>query len=304
MCTSCEQKVDASSANVDTLADDLDKVDLSYDNELFQDPPPREECPICMLPMPHALAACGVEASYMPCCGKTICAGCTMVTMEETEKGNLKDLCPLCRVPAPKSDEELMKRCKKRMQLNDANAFHAMGQQHYLGDWGLPRNAKKAIQLWTKGAELGSCNAHSSLGDQYLIGNRYHEGVEEDPGKAAYHLAIASMGGHEVARYHLGMMDTVIDKMERAMKHFMIAASSGYDKALKKVGEGYKAGHVTKDEYASTLRAYQDSQNEMKSVQRTKAQRQAENERQEMGRSENESEKFRYRKEFDCEVRR
>jgi len=112
------------------------------------------------------------------------------------------------------------------------------------------------------------------------------------------------MGGHEVARYHLGMMDTVIDKMERAMKHFMIAASSGYDKALKKVGEGYKAGHVTKDEYASTLRAYQDSQNEMKSVQRTKAQRQAENERQEMGRSENESEKFRYRKEFDCEVRR
>ena len=52
------------------------------------------------------------------------------------------------------------------------------------------------------------------------------------------------------------------------MKHWMIAARAGYEKALKKVGEGYKAGHVTKDEYATTLRAYQCSVDEMKSKQR------------------------------------
>ena len=35
-------------------------------------------------------------------------------------------------------------------------------------------------------------------------------------------------------------------------EHYMIAAKSGYDNSLKAVGVGYKAGHVTKDEYAIT----------------------------------------------------
>jgi len=57
----------------------------------------------------------------------------------------------------------------------------------------------------------------------------------------------------------------------RAMKHFMIAAKSGLDDSLKNVGHGYKQKWVTKDEYASTLRAHQRSRDEMKSEQRTKA---------------------------------
>ena len=40
--------------------------------------------------------------------------------------------------------------------------------------------------------------------------------------------------------------------MNRAMKHHMIAARAGVDLSLKKVGEGYRAGHLTKDEYASS----------------------------------------------------
>jgi hypothetical protein len=55
------------------------------------------------------------------------------------------------------------------------------------------------------------------------------------------------------------------------MKHYMIAARGGLDNSLKKVGEGYKAGHVTKDEYARTLRAHKQATEEMKSEQRTKA---------------------------------
>jgi len=53
------------------------------------------------------------------------------------------------------------------------------------------------------------------------------------------------------------------------MKHFMIAARAGCDTSLKEVGEGYKVGHVTKDEYARTLRAYQETSIEMKSTQRS-----------------------------------
>ena len=55
------------------------------------------------------------------------------------------------------------------------------------------------------------------------------------------------------------------------MKHFVIAAKSGLEEALRKVGEGYKTGHVSKGEYASTLRTYQSIRNDMKSEQRTKA---------------------------------
>ena len=58
--------------------------------------------------------------------------------------------------------------------------------------------------------------------------------------------------------------------MNQAMKHFMIAAKAGCDDSLKMVG-GYKRGHVTKDEYASILRAHKNSRDEMKSQQRTKA---------------------------------
>lgn len=59
--------------------------------------------------------------------------------------------------------------------------------------------------------------------------------------------------------------------MNQAMKHFMIAAKAGCDDSLKMVGLGYKRGHVTKDEYASILRAHKNSRDEMKSQQRTKA---------------------------------
>ena len=52
------------------------------------------------------------------------------------------------------------------------------------------------------------------------------------------------------------------------MKHFMIAAKSGYDDALKMIRKGYEDGLVTKDEYAIALRANKDSQDEMKSTQR------------------------------------
>ena len=79
-------------------------------------------------------------------------------------------------------------------------------------------------------------------------------------------MSVAIAGGHEMARYFYGQMESQ-RSMKRAMKHHMIAAKAGVDLSLKKVGEGYRAGHLTKDEY----RAYQASVDAMKSEQRTKA---------------------------------
>ena len=83
------------------------------DKTLFRDPPPKEDCPICMLPMPYNSGACGVRTTYMPCCGKVLCDGCVVAASEEMKKGNTKKWCPFCRVPLPSSKKVYFERYNK-----------------------------------------------------------------------------------------------------------------------------------------------------------------------------------------------
>lgn len=276
MNTSYDQKIDkkdgAPKANsgdgINTLSDILDRLDITNNDELlFQDPPTRKECPICMLPMPHSSGVCGVEVSYMTCCGMIVCSGCTFAEIQEMEKGTIKKCCAFCRMPIYRTDKEFVKRIKKRMKLNDADAFFSMGCLYYHGQRGLSQDRNKGLVLWNQAAELGLVNAHYNLSTAYFSG----DGIEKDMTKATYHYKMAAIGGHEEARHNLGCMDERSGNHLQAMKHYMIAARAGYDSSLKIVGQGYKHGLVTKDEYASTLRAFQVSIDEMKSEQRTEA---------------------------------
>jgi len=45
--------------------------------------------------------------------------------------------------------------------------------------------------------------------------------------KAKFHVEAAAMAGHEAARCSLGVMEFNSGNMERAMKHWTIAASAG-----------------------------------------------------------------------------
>ena len=52
--------------------------------------------------------------------------------------------------------------------------------------------------------------------------------------KAQYHSEIAAKGGHEIARYHLGLLEKMFyGSTDRAMKHFMISASAGYEECTQ-----------------------------------------------------------------------
>ena len=157
---------------------------------------------------------------------------------------------------------------KKRMKSNDSEAFYELGIRYRDGRAGLPQDYIKAFELWKRGTELGSGNAHYAIAVIYWQGDY---GVKKDKERAAYHMKLAAIGGLEMARHNLGTIEMSNGDMNRAMKHHIIAAKSGLEKSLKMVGKGYKAGLVSKDEYTSTLRTYQVSVNEMKSVQRTKA---------------------------------
>ena len=59
--------------------------------------------------------------------------------------------------------------------------------------------------------------------------------------------------------------------MDRAIKHFMIAAAGGSDPSLKAIKLLYTTGHATKDDYAKALKAYQAYLDEVKSDDRDKA---------------------------------
>ena len=295
-CTSCDQKVDnckdgaadntsgSCNSDIGAVIEGVSKVDVSHDDndtgssnnegllfipndKLFVDPPPKEDCPICMLPMPFASGLCGVRKTYHPCCGKTVCEGCVFASSEAVIKGKLKNWCACCRVPHPSNFKEKTEAFERRMKLNDATAFHGLGYEYWVGNRGLPKNKKKAFELWTKAAELGSVDGYYSLAKAYLAGDN----ANQLGGKAILQFELAAVGGHEVARHSLGLLDECRGNMCRAMKHYMLAARSGYDESLKKVGEGYKAGHVTKEDYTKSLRAYQLSIDEMKSEGRTKA---------------------------------
>ena len=150
--------------------------------------------------------------------------------------------------------------------MNDAEAFLRLGNGHFTGQMVI-KSGKKAFELWTKAAELGSVNGYYALATTYWKGI----GVEEDEEKAVHYFELAAVGGHERSRHILGMMEVDNGNVDRSMKHFIIAASSGHDESLKKVGEGYKDRYVSKDDYAKTLRAYQVSLDEMKSERRMKA---------------------------------
>ena len=130
------------SNSIDKIVEDVGKLGVSddkgEDNLLFQDPPSGEECPICMLPMPHCCTgACNLNMVYYTCCGKVICGGCILASFKEMKKGSMKRCCPFCRIPNPKTDKELLKRLKNRMKLDDplhiyiSAVFIEMGAQVY-----------------------------------------------------------------------------------------------------------------------------------------------------------------------------
>ena len=224
-----------------------------YEERLFKDPPPREECPICMIPLPVD----GNNEIFKSCCGKFICRGCWYEMTNESKKKGKKfkeDLCAFCRAPEFSSDKELIKRLKSHMEKGNADAISYFGALHIQGHHGFPQDYAKANELFLKAGELGCSSAYYNLAKSYEHGL----GVEIDKKKAKYYNELSSMMGNLNARCFLGASEVEEGKMGRAYKHFMVSARAGHTVALDVVKKGFMHGHVTKEEYAETLRTYQN----------------------------------------------
>jgi TPR repeat protein len=97
------------------------------------------------------------------------------------------------------------------------------------------------------------------------------QGVEKDEKKEVYHLEEAAIGGHVSARFILGCCEKKNGTMERAVKHFIIAANMGLDESLKVLWELHAKGFVKKEDLTATLRTHHAAVNAAKSPQREQA---------------------------------
>jgi TPR repeat protein len=197
---------------------------------------------------------------YYSCCGKSICGGC----VDSFRKSGNDGKCPFCNADTMgKTDEERVDELMNRVEANDAGAMTILGSHNYHGKLGLLRDQERAMELWTRAAELGSSQAHFQLGTQY--------DAEGNSKKKKFHNEAAAMAGNESARYNLGLMEYNSGNMEQAVKHFRIAASAGCFRAMYALLIAFNQSIVSRDEINSTLTAYNNSCAEMRSEARDAA---------------------------------
>ena len=228
---------------------------LLHDRKLFTQPDETHhgECPLCFLLLPIDPR----KSTFHTCCSQTICLGCLYANAQSNGDTVKARRCPFCREPVAVDDHR--KRMMKRIKENDPAAMTQTGVRCFFeGDY------DAAFKYLTKAVELGYTDAHYRVGSLYMKG----EGVEKDEEKAVYHFEKAAMRGHPYARHDLGRIESNNGSMERAVKHFIIAAKLGYEGSMKALWKHYSAGNITKEELDATLRSHQAAINATKSEQR------------------------------------
>ena len=277
-----------------------------HDTELFKQPPPADDCPICLQQLPSKDSG----SQYMTCCGKVVCSGCAYAPVYDNQGNKIDDgKCAFCRSQWSKSNQEIVKRLMKRVEMNDPFAIHDLGNHYRDGMRGFPQDYTKALKYWHQAAELGFAKANNSIGIAYING----VGVEVDKKKAKHYWELAAIGGNPYARYNLGLAEEgegdknraqhfyqlavkagygqqaielaigertkkfnpmnkgKADGYDRAIKHYMIAVGRGHAESLDHIKELYSLGFATKDDYMKALQAYQAYLGEIKSSQRDEA---------------------------------
>ena len=211
------------------------------------------DCPICFLPIPNDPNG----SVYHTCCSKIVCKGCVVVNICHEMKDRLEHTCPFCRdaIQTGEGKQKLM----KRIQANDPSAMCQLGMLLFQEG-----QFEKTLEYNSKAAELGDAHAHYVLSEMYERGQT----VGKDEKKELYHLEEAAIKGHNKARFNLGAYELRKGRIDRAVKHLVIAANLGDDNSMQRLKRFYADGDMSKEDFASALRAYQAAVNATKSPQR------------------------------------
>ena len=240
------------------------KLDLGEELDIgpLPDLPQREECPICMRALPlHE----GLQG-YSACCGKMICCGCAL---QHDMKSGDQVTCAFCRTPVPESsDEEILARLSKRVELKDPVALSNLAMMHGKGKLGLPVDQHKCIGLLRQASDLGRPAA------QYQLGAFYHDGkmgLKQNVEEALKYWHKAAEGGDIIARHNLGCIEAGHGDLAAAMRHWRLAASGGYRKSMNAlINLCFEDGLLHHTNLAETLQNFYRARAEMKSEDRDK----------------------------------
>ena len=149
---------------------------------------------------------------------KRICVGCVFAA----KKRGLDD-CAFCRSPPPDDVAHGLAMLQARVAKKDPDAIEFLGRSHYNGMYGLQKNMRRAVELYTEAAELGSIEALFNLGNAYYFG----EGVKEDEKKAVQFWSKAAMQGHVESRYQLGIIEGTHGNYDGEVKHLDLIKNGG-----------------------------------------------------------------------------
>ena len=234
------------------------------DEQLYSQGLERHEgdfCPICTLPIPVPVDK---HSGFHVCCMKRICSGCDFVFHER----GMND-CPFCRTSYLDTDEDAMALIQARAAKQDPAAIHFLGQKYFFGRLGLQKDMRRAVELWTEAADLGSIDALYHLGNSYFNG----DGVQQDMAKGAELYRKAALHGHVLSRHNLGCLEEEKGNYDRAVRHFLISANMGLHYSVEQIKQMFTGGVATKEQYAEALRGCQEAVEEMKSRDREEAKR-------------------------------
>ena len=123
--------------------------------------------------------------TYAACCGKTLCGSCNLQHARKSEER--VRTCAFCRTAAPYSDEELLTRIRKRIKRKDPIALNSLAVYHGYGQYGLPVDQAKCIDLLRQSAGLGCPSA------LYQLGLYYHQsamGLAKNEKETLAHLSV------------------------------------------------------------------------------------------------------------------
>jgi hypothetical protein len=227
-----------------------------YDEALFREPATatEEDCPLCFEIMLPTLKS---GQTFKVCCGKTICTGCRHARKLHS---NGRLTCPFCRARMP-SAKEFIKLLEKRVDINDdANAMFMLGFEYFNGNehYSVKKDINKGLKLLYCAAELGSPEACTLLGSIYHRPNSYNcDDAIKDKEKAKKYYEKGAIGGCAFSRFNLGCMEASDGSSDRAVRHWLIAASCGVIYAVNKIKEAMVMGLAMDDYYSQALRGYE-----------------------------------------------
>ena len=208
-------------------------------------------CPICLEEWD---VNSGPGTTIRTCCCKTVCTPCHR-RLDELQR--LDSPCPLCRIPAAKSGDEILARLRSKVESGNRTAMWSLGGAYFYGHLGLVPSKKRGMRLYERAAALGEVNSLYNIGNSYRTG----DGVKLDKKKAVKYYRMAADRGLAVAQDNLGLCYLTGEGAARdeaeGVRLFRLAAEKGLANAECNLGEAYGAGRGIAQDAAEARRWFE-----------------------------------------------